>query len=166
MKVLVTYMSKTGNTKKVADKVFNTLTGDKAITKLDITKDISTFDFIIIAFPIMNMGIPENVNSYVRSMPKGKKIALCMTHAMSSNNPMLKKLLKTCIDATVNLTLIDYFHCQGELSKEVASYLKKNQDPKLRAFGEMQAGTIGYPGGKELNDASAFTIKLMKELNI
>lgn len=166
MKTLVTYMSMTGNTKRIADRVFETLSGDKELSEVDKVENVSEYELIIIAFPIMNFGIPKNIDKFINNIIPGKKIALCITHAMNENNPILEGLLKTCTDAAKRLDLIDLFNCRGELSLQVASFLKKHEDPKMRSFGDSQPQTVGYPNEADLQNASDFAKKINKELNL
>lgn len=166
MKTLVTYLSMTGNTKKIADRVFNNLAGEKKIYEVDKVENHDNFDLIILAFPILNFGIPKQVENFIMNIESGKKAALCITHAMGEKNPMLKDLLKTCSDAAEKLDLIDTFSCRGELSEEVASFLKKHDNPQMRAFGDSRPETMGYPKKADLDNATAFAHKLNKELNL
>ena len=48
MKSLVVYSSQTGNTRKLADAVFEALPGEKALYPVDGAPDPSGYDFIAI----------------------------------------------------------------------------------------------------------------------
>ena len=51
-KILVTYISWTGNTKKVADAIFEVLGGDKTIKTMDEAQILDEYDLIFIGFPV------------------------------------------------------------------------------------------------------------------
>ena len=56
MKVLVSYMSKTGNTKKVAEAIFEEISDEKEIIPIDEVDSIEGFDIAFLGFPIHQMG--------------------------------------------------------------------------------------------------------------
>ena len=165
MRTLVTYYSQTENTKKIADAIYETLNGEKAILKLGDVQNLSDYDFIFIGFPIHKFGLPEKAKTFIEAHSKNKQIALFITHAMPSDAPALKSLLKKCTDAAPNADLSGLFHCRGELNKKIADFMLKSDDPKLKDFGRMREATIGHPDASEISQAKIFARDIMKKHN-
>jgi flavodoxin len=119
MKYLVTYWSQTGNTKKVAETIFDALTGEKTIKPFDEVENPGGFDLIFVGFPVMQFGPPQAVKRILAPQTAGKRIALFVTHAMltKSEDPlqqaMLAKEMTRCRDAFSASEIAGVFHCQG-----------------------------------------------------
>jgi flavodoxin len=79
---LVTYFTQTGNTKKVAEAVYNNIEGDKQIMPIsEVQKeDIKDYDLIFIGFPVHSHGVPFAMESFIKKIPRDKKIAFFSTH--------------------------------------------------------------------------------------
>ena len=56
MKILVAYLSKTGNTKKVAEAIFDEITDEKELKKIEDVDSLDGYDYSFLGFPIQRMG--------------------------------------------------------------------------------------------------------------
>ena len=56
MKTLVAYLSQTGNTRKVAEAIFDEVQGEKAIANLNELDGLDGYDFYFVGFPIQAYG--------------------------------------------------------------------------------------------------------------
>ncbi|MEI7980889.1 MAG: flavodoxin family protein [Bacteroidota bacterium] len=166
MKILVTYWSKTGNTRKVAEAIFESLSGEKVLKPFGEIESLDGFDLILIGFPVMQFGVPALARKFITTHATGKKIALFVTHAMltGSADPhqqeMLQKELDRCQEVCAGAEVIGLFHCQGELSKEIAETLTESKIPMLKQFAAMRPKTIGHPDTQELEGARTFAKKM------
>ncbi|MCP4022936.1 MAG: flavodoxin [Desulfobacteraceae bacterium] len=163
MKTLVAYYSQTGNTKKIADAIYDTLYEEKTLMGIDEIDDASTFDVIFIGFPIHKMGMPEKVKSFIMDNMQNKKIVLFTTHAALPDSDLLKPLFEKCKDMMAGSKLLGLFHCRGELSEEVTKVMLKSDNPNIRNFAGMRPMTIGHPDASEINEAVLFTKGIMKK---
>jgi flavodoxin len=167
VKYLVVYFSLTGNSRKVADAVFQALPGDKTIQPLDETVNLDGIDLTFICFPVMQFGPPAIVRKFMAEQAAGKRVALFITHAMFSesfdlqHNAMLKKELEKCRSACSHSQLAGLFHCQGELSEKVARELMATKIPMLMDFAGMRPLTLGHPDLADLEKAKTFAISLI-----
>jgi len=167
MKILVTYMSRTGNTKKIAEAIFNSLTGEKILKSFDEVETPDDFDLIFTGFPVMQFGPPLTARKFLASLAPGKKIALFVTHAIPTdgNDPaqqaMLEKELLKCRALCTSNELLGFFHCQGELSEKTAKELMASNIPMLMKFASMQPSTKGHPDPEELQMAGDFAKRLI-----
>ncbi|MEI6682074.1 MAG: flavodoxin family protein [Bacteroidota bacterium] len=166
MKILVTYWSQTGNTKRVAEAVFEALPGEKTILPMDQVASADGFDLILIGFPVMQFGPPAIAVEFIRRHATGRKTALFVTHAMPvhSNDPrqqaLLEKVLSRCRAAAAASEVAGFFHCQGALSEKTAAGLMESDIPELRRFASMRPLTVGHPGREELEQAGIFGITM------
>ena len=168
MKVLVTYLSKTGNTKKIADAIFEKIPCDKELKKIDEITSLEGYDLIFTGFPVWQFGPAEPARKFLEEHAAGKKIALFVTHAMdpaAAGEEDLEKLsgiLEKCKAAVPPENLAGFFNCQGELSEPIANFLLKNPDPQLNRFGAMRGLTAGHPDSAEIRAAGEFAAKIME----
>ncbi|MFC1978144.1 flavodoxin family protein [Chloroflexota bacterium] len=56
MKILVAYMSKSGNTKKVAEAIFEEISDEKELKTVDEVDSIAGYELTFLGFPIHNLG--------------------------------------------------------------------------------------------------------------
>jgi len=79
-KTLVTYFSRTGNTKKVAEAIFAAIDGDKDLKPLEEAKPLEGYSLIFVGFPVQSHSVPYKVEEFLKTIPAGKKIAVFCTH--------------------------------------------------------------------------------------
>jgi flavodoxin len=79
-KTLVTYFSQTGNTKKIAEAIFEALEGEKAIQPIDEIQQLEEYNLIFIGFPVHSHSVPFIIHDFIKNIPENKKIAFFSTH--------------------------------------------------------------------------------------
>jgi flavodoxin len=162
MKYLVTYWSLTGNTKKVAEAIFEAIPGEKELKTLEEVETLNGFDLIFIGFPIMQFGLPQAAKKFIAAHADDKMIAVFVTHAMFSQSDdqqqqfLLARELDKCRAACSKSNLIGLFHCQGELSEKTANELLASHIASLMEFAAMRPRTVGHPNQDELKQAQNF----------
>ena len=90
MKVLVAYMSQTGNTKKVAETIFQEIQVEKEIKELDDIDTLEGYDLTFVGFPIISFGVPKKAQKFFEKHAKGKKVALFITHGSPEYSEFLQ----------------------------------------------------------------------------
>ncbi|TES86447.1 MAG: hypothetical protein E3J89_02635, partial [Candidatus Aminicenantes bacterium] len=93
-KILVTYLSQTGNTKKIAEAIFEGLEGDKTIKPMDEVQEIEDYSLIFIGFPVHSHSVPYKIESFLQKIPQGKKIALFSTHGSLPGGHLAREALE------------------------------------------------------------------------
>jgi flavodoxin len=187
MKVLVTYMSQSGNTKKLAEAIYEEIQVEKEIrtwkeiesfdgydmifvgfpihqfgvSKLEEIESFEGYDIIFVGFPIHQFGVSKLEKDFLEKHTKDKKIAVFVTHATPPQAPYLQPQLDRCKGAVAEANLVGFFNCQGELSKEIAEVLKKMDNPEMQKFGEMRDITLGHPNNEEVEQSRKFAIEIM-----
>jgi len=163
MKVIVTYMSQTGNTKKVAEAIFQELKGKKEIKPISEVSSLDGYDLAFVGFPIQGYGPAADAKSFLEQHAKGKNIALFITHASPEDSPELKEWLGGCKAAACAANLLGMFDCQGELSQAVADFMLNSGDPTLAAWAKERPTTVGQPDAARLKKARTFAREIMKK---
>lgn len=162
MKVLVTYATQTGNTKKVADAIFQELPGDKEIKPLAEVSGVEGYDLVFIGTPIERFGPNPAVKEFLETKVNGKDVALFVTHASpEEGGPELEKWLTVCRDSAAGANVVGLFHCQWQLSEMVKGFMLKSPDPKLQAWARAD-NSQGQPDASRLERARAFAREIMQ----
>jgi flavodoxin len=164
MKVLIAYMSLTGNTKKVAEAIFQEIQDEKEIRELGEVENFDGYDIAFVGFPVHGFGPPENVKNLLNKQAKNKNLALFITHALPKSMEMLEGILGKCKDPACEANLIGTFDCQGELDENLAQKLLNHPDPKMQKFGSMREMTIGHPDPDEIESARSFAREIMEKM--
>ncbi len=161
MKVLVGYMSQTGNTKKVAEAIFSQIQADKEIKSLDEIQSLKGYDLAFIGFPIQAFAPANDAKVFLEKHSAGRKLALFVTHGTPEDYEELPGWLELCKAAAAAGNVVGFFDCRGELSEPIAEMLKQSGDPKMVKFGEMRPSSMGQPDKARLERARAFARQVM-----
>jgi flavodoxin len=167
VKVLVAYHSQTGNTKKVAEAIFDEIQCDKEIKKIEDVASIEGYALAFIGFPVWQSGPSEPAKKFLGAQGAGTNIAIFVIHAMSSTpadrqlGDKLKGILENCRACASHTNLAGFFDCQGELSEAVADLLVKSNNPDLQRFAGLRGMTLGHPNEEELHKARTFARDIM-----
>ncbi|MBN1800841.1 MAG: flavodoxin [Candidatus Lokiarchaeota archaeon] len=157
-------MSQTGNTKKIAEAIFETISGDKEIKPLNEVESLENYGFTFIGFPIHQMGPPQLASKFIEIKAKNRKIALFVTHASPPGSPFIDPLLAKCKESTNASEMFGIYDCQGVLAQQVADMLLKMDNPQAQQFGKLRNLTVGHPNEQEQENARNFAREMMEKL--
>lgn len=126
MNILVTYSSKTGNTKKLAEGIFEALPADqKTILPMQEAGDLKTYDIVLTGYWVDKGGPNEEAKAFLEQL-EGKKTGLFATLAFWPDsghawNSLVagEKLVKE------KNTVIGKYICQGRLDEKVIEMFEK-----------------------------------------
>lgn len=164
MKTLVTYMSQTGNTKKIAEAIYGEIAGEKDIKDIGGLKNFDGYDLVFVGFPVLQANIPETVSKFVLENVAGKNIAFFMTHGSPEGSEAIKSWTGSCKDIATNGNLLGTFDCQGEIAQPLIDQLLKSDVPQMKAFGEMGPSTKGLPDESRVQKARVFAKEIQAKL--
>ncbi len=162
MKILVAYFSQTGNTKKIAEAIYEAIPQDKEIKELKDIESISDYDLTFIGFPIHAFGPAEDAKKFLNEKVDGKKIALFITHAAPEESDAIQPWIESSSKAANGATIIGSFDCQGELAQPIMDMLLQSDDPNMRSFGEAGPSTKGQPDESRVEKAKIFAADIVK----
>ena len=164
MKTLVTYFSQTGKTRQVAEAIFEAIPEGKEIKPFDEVESLDDFGLTFVGFPIIAFGPAPAGKDFLAQKANGKRIALFITHAAPEGQEGIGEWLDRCREAASQSELVGMFDCMGELSKEIADYLLKSEDPMMRSFGERRGETLGQPDSTRLQKARDFDKEMIQKV--
>ena len=156
MKALVAYFSQTGNTKKVAEAIYEEIQCDKEIKQLEEIDDVNVFDLIFVGFPIQAFGPAQQGKEFLENQCQSKKVALFMTHAVPEDFESLPEWVATCKEAAGSADVVGVFDCQGELDDALLEAARSSDDPEFRKLAEVGAMSKGQPDAARLDRARTF----------
>ena len=154
--ILVTYYSQTGNTKKVAYAIYEALQGEKAIKTVGQLEkqEVDKYGLIIIGFPVHSHSVPLAVETFLKSIPPNKKIALFSTHGSLTGSRLAREAIEYASVLTSKARLLGTFTCRGKVSLAGLKVLEKS--PEHKAWSEMAYSASNHPDENDLADARAF----------
>ena len=164
MKILVTYSSRTGNTKKIAEAIYEEIKQEKEISNIDDLDNLKGYDVIFFGFPIESYGPSQKVKEYLKKHSKNKKIALFITHGSPEISDYLAPWIeesKKCLDESSEL--LGVFNCQGEVAQFVIDYLSKSDDPTLQYFAKESPKSKGQPDETRIKKAKEFVKNIIRK---
>ncbi len=155
-KVLVTYYSQSGNTKKVAEAVYGAIQAGKDLAEVETVDSLDGYDLVFLGFPIHAYGPAKPAGEFLQNKAGGKRLAMFVTHAAHEDAPPLLEWLEGCKQAAAGTDLVGFFHCQGELAEDIAGFMSQSGDPGLEAWAKERASTLGQPDQARLERARVF----------
>jgi len=165
MKVLVAYMSKTGNTRKVAEAMFEVITDDKEIKPIDEVESIEGYDVTFLGFPIHMEGPDKKAARLLeKHCVDGRRVVLFITHAAPEDSDELPPMLDKFRQAARGANIVDMFDCQGQLDKSTKRIMSMLPSGKLRRWAKEDNST-GQPDKTRLDRARAFSRSVMQRMH-
>ncbi len=156
MKALVTYFSQTGNTRKVAEAIYDELQGEKEIRELSEVESVEGYDLLFVGFPMQAFGPAQQAKDFLASQCQGKKIALFLTHGVPGDFEELPEWLENCRQAAKGAEVLGMFDCQGEVAEFLLDAARKSDDPLMQKLAGAGASGKGQPDTKQLDRARSF----------
>ncbi len=153
-KILVTYLSQTGNTKKIAEAIFEGLEGDKTIKPMDEVQEIEGYSLIFIGFPVHSHSVPYKIEGFLQKIPQGGKIALFSTHGSLPGGRLATEALEHAAVIASKAKVLGTFSCRGKVSMATLEVLSKS--PEHKAWAEMAPSSQTHPDEGDIEDARSF----------
>ena len=153
-RTLVTYLSLTGNTKKVAEVIFRSLDGDKILQPLAEAGPLSDDNLILIGFPIHSHSVPFQIESFLKSIPPRKNVALFCTHGSLSGHRLSREAIEYAAILVGHCRLVGTFHCRGKMSFQALDILGRSTEHQ--EWAEMAPSAATHPDEHDLAEAGLF----------
>lgn len=121
MKTLITYSSKTGNTKKIAEAILEVLPKETVIVPIEQEINPQEFDLIVIGFWVDKTMADEKVRNYIQKV-KGKKVGIFATLGAYPDTDHAKDALKNVKKLLEPQNeVIREFICQGKIDPKITA---------------------------------------------
>ncbi|APH39441.1 flavodoxin family protein [Methanohalophilus halophilus] len=163
MKVLVTYITRTGNTKKVAEAIYDEIDEQKEMKPLDEVNSLDGYDLTFIGFPINQLYPPEKAQKFLNNQTSGRDSALFMTHGVPEGTGLILDWISTAKEMASGANIIDIFNCQGKVARKVLDILQNSDDPEMRAFANMCVLAKEQPDRIRLQKAREFARSIVSQ---
>lgn len=164
MKTLVTYFTQTGNTKKIAEAIYDAITGEKDIKEIKDVSDFEGYDLVFVGSPVMEFNIPPKVTNFITKNVAGKNMAFFMTHAVPEGFEAIHSWTGTIKDFAASGNYLGTFECQGELAQPVYDMLMGSDDPEMKGFAEMTLPGRGQPDEAHVQKAKEFAKEIQAKV--
>ena len=158
-KTLVAYFTRTGNTRLVAEAIFEVLPADKDIKPMAEAGDLAPYGLIFAGFPVQTHSVPFPAETFLKSLPAGKKVALFSTHGSVTGSRLSREALEYASTLVGQAKLVGTFSCRGKVSLQALAELMKS--PEHEAWADMAASAATHPDAHDLEDARAFARWIM-----
>jgi flavodoxin len=153
-KTLVTYYSRTGNTRMVAETIAGALSGDTDLKPIKDATEVSGYGLVFVGFPVQSHSVPYPVEVFLKTIPEGKKTALFSTHGSVTGGRLSREAIEHATVIASKAKIIATFSCRGKVSVEALEVLMKS--PEHEAWGDMAASAATHPDEHDLAEARAF----------
>lgn len=164
-RILVTYQSQTGNTKKVAEAIFNALPEPKELKPIKEAQSLEDYELVFLGFPVHGEGPNPKARAYMENITKGKQVAIFITHAAPENAPEVPAIIQKFRDAASEAEVLDVFNCQGQLSRVIKTVMRLMPNPQIRNWANMDTSQ-GQPNASRLEKASVFAQNVLASLDL
>lgn len=163
MKVLVTYISWTGNTRKIAEAIYQEIQAEKEMKNFSEVKSLDGYDLVFVGFPIHDFGKPaDEAKNFLEKLCAGKKTGLFVTHSAPEDSPFVPPWLEACKEIAKCTQLLGLRDFHGQIPLEQVDLMLQSTDPKAIEIARMVVhSSIGQPDASRLERARAFAREIM-----
>ena len=162
MKNIVIYSSMTGNTKKIAEKICETLGDAEIFSCQNAPKDLSGYDLIFLGY-WLKRGAPDPGFTKFLQTIHDAKVVLFQTHGTEKNSEhAVTAFARAACLLGENCKIIGTFGCTGKINPKIIEQRKKiPNDPHGGEKGfERWKNAENHPDEKDLKDAAEFAEKM------
>ena len=142
MKSMIVYSSQSGNTRKLAETVYDALEGEKDIYAIEDAPDPEAYDLIALGF-WLKAGKPDPASMAYLTRIGSQSLFLFGTHGAAADSDHAYEALNYAKSLAPGAKILDTFNCQGEVNPKLLEKARsKDQPPVWLADAP---GAIGHP---------------------
>jgi len=162
MRSLVVYSSRTENTKKVAEAIYEVLPEEKLIFPVEKAPESSGFDFIAIGYWVNRGDVDALAQSYMKKLD-GQTVGLFLTLGAYPDSEHGKKAVEKGKELCRDANVVGTFICQGKVDSKLLERMSKagvamtpEREARLREAAK-------HPNEEDLKNAKSTFLKILKE---
>jgi len=148
MKALVVYSSQSGNTKKLAEAVYEVLPDEKEIHPVDEAPEPSGYDLVAVGFWFKS-GDPDPKSAEYLKKISGTKLFLFATHGAAPDSDHARKGMEAAKALAKGAEIVGTFNCQGVVNPGLLEKVKARPNPP-EWIGDADSA-VGHPDENDLN---------------
>ena len=130
MKSLVVYSSQTGNTKKLADAIYETLTGEKEIYSINDAPAPGGYDFVAVGFWLKAGKPDEKASEYLENIGE-KPLFLFATHGAAKNSMHAENAMNQAKHLASKAKVVGMYNCQGKVNPKIIEKVRDKPEPPV-----------------------------------
>ena len=162
MNILVTYYSESGNTKKLAEAIYETIEeAGKEIIPVQEVKSVNDYDLLFCGFPVQANTVPGKMEMFLKNVPEGKKIAIFATHGALRGGQLAITAFEYAASLPRKSNILGTFGCRGKVKTEIIDALMKK--PEHKAWAEEAQSAVTHPDEADLEDCREFAIRMINK---
>jgi len=160
MKSLVVYSSKSGNTRKMAEAVFEYLRGEKEIVAVADAPDPAGYSFVAVGF-WLKAGQPDpDSQAFLARLKEGQAVYLFATHGAAATSAHAENGMKKAKELAGGAHVVSTYSCPGEVDAEFLK-VAAQKDP-LPAWVPDAPAAKGRPDANDLK----MVVRMLEELDL
>lgn len=160
MKSLIVYSSKSGNTRKLAEALYNHLSGEKELCSVIDAPEPEGYNFIAVGFWLQG-GQPDSASQeFLAKIKEGQDLYLFATHGAAVSSSHVENAMNSAKAIAVKGHVIATYSCPGQVSEKVLEMAAK-KDPQPPWLADAEAA-VGHPDEKDVKNV----VRLLEELDL
>ncbi len=181
MKILVAYYSETGNTKQVAEAIYEEASRDHEVelVKLqDVSIDaLSNFQLVFPGAPCHDADLAKPLKRFLVMLPENSDLILAgfFTHAVympegtTRRKELYEKWAGECVSSfervcqEKNIKLLGYFHCCGSPSPPIEAFIHQVIVTSDEEWTEYLPEIRKHPSSEDLKNARDFARAIIRK---
>ncbi|MCH4891044.1 flavodoxin [Acidaminobacter sp. JC074] len=170
MKTLIVYSSRTGNTKKLAQRIYEDVEKHSAVTLSaveDLNEEIKDYDYVAIGY-WNDKGTADKLAQTLTEKIVDKKVILFGTQGADPKSDHGKKCIENVNKIFRSNQVVGHFLCQGkidpELTKQFQSLPKDHPHAMDEARLKRHLEAAKHPDADDLNNLSKMIQDIYKEV--
>ena len=175
MKILIAYLSQTGNTEKVAKAIYQEASAAHEVETKKLEEvnpeNLSGYDLLFIGSPIHAGNLSGAVKDFLNRLqiPSGGKLAGFVTHSGAAYPEQILSKFTEPFKTACEKNALEYlgcFNCQGFLNPAIHEMVKKGQNLTDEQWAERVKQMTGHPDAEDLAKAKAFAREILAKVKI
>ena len=172
MKVLVTYLSQTGNTEQIAKAICEEAAAaqEAELKKVEDVSaaDLAGYDLVFVGSPIHGNGLAGPVGELMEALPEGSafKLAGFVTHASSAyEKEGFDKGMQSLedISKSKNITFLGVFDCEGRMAEMLQPMAKEARGVSDEEWAERMSELDKHPSSDDEQKAKDFAKDILSK---
>lgn len=164
MKTVVVYQSKSGNTRLMAEEIYEYLGDmDKDIIDIDTDNDIPEADLYFVGFGVHNNNCSMDIVDLFERMEEGK-YALFMSSGFLPTDKYKDKVLSNIeVWLPEQCELVDSFMCQGKMERHVLDIMVGKMPHAEEQLKQMYAEGSVHPNNDDMENLQEFVTRIFRD---
>ena len=162
MKSLITYSSKSGNTRKLAEAIEEILPGETILKPLDENPAADGFDIIFVGFWFQGGMADHQARAYLRLVDGRQPLFLFATHGAAAKSEHARKGMELAQGLVSSSEVLGTFSCQGEVNAEFLAKAKTMRP--LPPWLDDAATAAGHPDKEDIDRLQKTVVGAIEKL--